>query len=65
MNEAHGPVKLDKSSSDPDAIRGREQINIINIRRTKSEGGSSENAINSIGKHYKKIKEYMEAGKKL
>lgn len=64
-NETHGPAKLDKSSSDPDAIRGREQINIINSGGAKSEGGSSGNAINSIGKHNKKFEEYMEAGKKL
>jgi RHS repeat-associated protein len=49
MNEkGYGEAELDKSSSNPDAIRGREQMNIEANGGAQSTGGTSGNAINGI-----------------
>jgi RHS repeat-associated protein len=49
MNEqGYGPAQVDKSSSSPDAIRGREQQLIEANGGAQSEGGTSGNAINGI-----------------
>lgn len=64
MNETHGPAKLDKSSSNSDAIRGQEQINIENSGGAKSQKGTSGNAINGIGPKNKKKQQYLDAAKK-
>jgi RHS repeat-associated protein len=44
--DGFGPAKLDKSSTNKDAIRGREQQLIKQNGGAKSEGGTSGNAIN-------------------
>lgn len=65
MNEkGYGPAKLDKSSSNPDAIRGREQQNIKSSGGAKSEGGTSGNAINSVSPKNLKAAKYEAAAKK-
>ena len=64
-NDTHGPAVLDKTSSDPEAIRGREQINIINNGGAKSDKGTSGNSINGISIHNRKYEEYIKKGKKL
>ena len=48
MNETHGRAKLDQSSSNKDAIRGREQRNIKKNGGAKSQGGTSGNKINGV-----------------
>jgi len=49
MNEkGYGEAELDKSSSNPDAIRGREQQLIETNGGAQSTGGTSGNAINGI-----------------
>lgn len=49
MNEqGYGPAELDRSSSNKDAIRGREQ-QIIDVNGgAKSQNGTSGNAINGV-----------------
>ncbi|WP_195758375.1 hypothetical protein [Kangiella sp. HZ709] len=56
-----GPAKLDKSSKNKDAIRGREQQQIENNGGAKSQGGSSGNAINGISDKNPKKEQYMKA----
>jgi hypothetical protein len=49
MNEqGYGPAKLDKSSNNAAAIRGREQLLIEANGGAQSVGGTSGNAINGI-----------------
>lgn len=43
-----GKAQLDKSSSNPNAIRGREQGMIEANGGAKSQGGTSGNAINGV-----------------
>jgi hypothetical protein len=59
--QGYGPGELDKSSSNPDAIRGREQMNIDANGGAQSEGGTSGNAIRGISKDNPKIDQYMKA----
>lgn len=40
---------LDKSSDNPDAIRGQEQYQIEHNGGAQSQGGTSGNAINGVG----------------
>lgn len=47
-DEGYGPAQLDKSSSDPNAIRGREQQLIEANGGAQSAGGTSGNAINGV-----------------
>jgi RHS repeat-associated protein len=47
-DDGYGPARLDKSSSNPQAIRGREQQMIENNGGAQSQGGTSGNAINGI-----------------
>jgi RHS repeat-associated protein len=47
-DQGYEPAQLDKSSSNPDAIRGREQQNIKANGGAQSTGGSSGNAINGV-----------------
>ena len=62
MNEkGFGPAVLDKSSSNPDAIRGREQMLIESNGGAKSQGGTSGNAINGISPKNPKRDQYLEA----
>lgn len=65
MNEkGFGPAKLDKSSTNKNAIRGREQQLIDKHGGAKSTGGKSGNAINGIGAKNKNADIYLEAAKK-
>ena len=52
---------LDKSSSNPDAIRGREQQLIDRYGGAKSTGGTSGNTINGIGSNNPRYQQYMDA----
>lgn len=66
MNEkGFGPAQLDKSSTDYNAIRGREQMLIDANGHAQSVGGTSGNAINGIGPNNKKKDIYINAAKKL
>ena len=58
-----GPAILDKSSSDYNAIRGREQMLIVKNGGAKSVGGTSGNAINGIGATNKKKDIYINAAR--
>jgi len=62
--EGYGKAKLDKSSSNPDAISGREQQNIEKYGGAKSQGGTSGNAINGISNKNKKKDTYIKASEK-
>lgn len=57
----YGPAELDKSSMNPDAIRGREQQNMDANGGARSEGGTSGNAIRGISKSNPNIDGYMRA----
>ena len=62
MNEqGYGPAELDKSSPNPDAIRGREQQLIEANGGAQSEGGTSGNAINGISRTNPNGPGYMSA----
>lgn len=64
MNKkGYAAAKLDKTSHNPDAIRGREQYMIDKHGGAQSEGGTSGNAINGISRANPKYKEYEEARK--
>ena len=62
--EDYGPAKLDKSSKDKDAIRGREQQLIDKNGKAKSEGGTSGNSVRGVSKQNSNAKKYEEATKK-
>ena len=66
MNDkGFGPAQLDKSSSNPDAIRGREQQMIdANGGAKKSDGGTSGNAIRGVSKSNPKAEQYKQASTK-
>lgn len=59
-DDGYGPAKLDKSSSDPDAIRGREQ-QLIDADKA---AGRSGNKINGISPKNPKKSEYINAAEK-
>lgn len=62
MNEkGFGSAVLDETSSNKDAIRGREQQLIDYYGGAKSEGGTSGNAIRGIDPKNKKKKRYLKA----
>jgi hypothetical protein len=56
-----GPAELDKSSSNPDAIRGREQQMIEANGGAQSQGGTSGNAINGVADRNPNREQYMKA----
>jgi len=62
--EGYGPARLDKSSLNSDAIRGREQQLIEQNGRAKSEGGTSGNDINGTGPRNSKRDQYQQAAEK-
>jgi hypothetical protein len=62
--DGFGPAKLDKSSTNKNAIRGREQELIKNNGGAKSEGGTSGNAINGVSPKNPNAKVYENASKK-
>ncbi len=59
------PAQLDKTSTDYNAIRGREQMLIDANGGAKSVGGTSGNAINGIGPNNKKKGIYINAAMEL
>lgn len=65
MNDkGFGPAQLDKSSANPDAIRGREQQLIEANGGAKSSGGTSGNEINGISPSNAKRPIYINAANK-
>ena len=64
MNETHGPAKLDKSSSNSDAIRGREQKLIDGNGGAKKQGGTSGNTNRGVAEKNKNAQKYDNAAKK-
>ncbi|WP_010176100.1 hypothetical protein, partial [Bacillus coahuilensis] len=63
-NEGFGPARLDKSSTNKDAIRGREQQLIDLNGGAKSKGGTSGNKINGISDINPNKKRYLDAADK-
>jgi hypothetical protein len=62
MNEkGYEPANLDQSSTNPDAIRGREQQLIDHNGGAQSQGGTSGNAINGISESNPKRDTYLDA----
>ena len=59
--EGYGPAVLDKSSQNPDAIRGREQYLIDLHGGAQSVGGTSGNTYNGISKTNPKAEVYNQA----
>ncbi|MBV7531175.1 DUF6443 domain-containing protein [Chitinophaga sp. sic0106] len=62
--EGYGPAKLDESSDNKNAIRGREQQNIEARGGAQSEGGTSGNAINGISPKNPNKDKYIDAANK-
>ncbi|TQF67822.1 hypothetical protein [Pseudoalteromonas luteoviolacea] len=54
---------MDKSSSNQDAIRGREQLQIEAYGGAKSQGGTSGNTINGISDKNPKKDDYIKAAR--
>jgi len=63
-NEGFGPAKLDNSSSNLNAIRGREQQLINKYGGAQSQGGTSGNRINGISAKNPNIQIYIYAAEK-
>lgn len=57
------PAVLDRSSSNSQAIRGREQMLIDYHRGAQSTGGNSGNAINGISSNNKNRDNYINAAR--
>ena len=65
MNDkGFGKAELDKSSTNKDAIRGREQQLIDKYGHAKSEGGTSGNAIRGVSKSNPKLEYYLDEANK-
>ena len=60
-----GPAILDRTSTNPNAIRGREQQLIDRHGGAQSMGGTSGNRINSISPHNPNINLYLQAAQEL
>jgi RHS repeat-associated protein len=58
-----GPAILMYSSSNPDAIRGQEQIMIENYGGAQRSGGTSGNAINGISPTNPRLNDYIDAAR--
>lgn len=58
-NKGYDEAQLDKSSLNPDAIRGREQYLIDINGGAKSQGGTSGNRINGISRKNPNYSRYM------
>jgi len=58
-----GAAVLDNSSTNKDAIRGREQYLIYKNGGAKSQGGTSGNAINGVSESNKNREKYLNAAK--
>ena len=63
-SEGLGPARLDKSSTNPAAIRGREQELIDLHGGAKSMGGTSGNKINGISPQNRNRQFYMDESRK-
>jgi RHS repeat-associated protein len=63
MSETHGPARLDRSSTNPGAIRGREQQNIEASGGAQSSGGTSGNAINGVSPSNPNAQTYADLAK--
>jgi hypothetical protein len=63
-DKGFGKADLDKSSSNPDAIRGREQQLIDANGGAQSTGGTSGNAINGVGPNNPNATKYEAAANK-
>lgn len=61
--EGYGPARVDKNSSNPDAIRGREQQLIEQNGGARSQGGTSGNAINGVSPNNPNAARYSAACK--
>ena len=65
MNKkGYGPAVLDKSSNNPNAIRGQEQFMIDKNGGAKSQGGSSGNSINGVSPNNPNAKFYEQERKR-
>ncbi len=62
--QGYGPAELDKSSTNPDAIRGQEQFGIDKNGGAKINGGTSGNRINGISRNNPKRQQYENARRK-
>lgn len=62
--QGYGPSKLDKSSTNPDAIRSQEQFVIDKNGGAKVHGGTSGNRINGISRNNPKRQQYENARRK-
>ena len=60
----YGPAELDKSSDNPDAIRGQEQYQIEQNGGAQSQGGDSGNAINGVSPRNPNREKYEQERKK-
>ncbi|MBX9661669.1 MAG: hypothetical protein K2X00_24190 [Nitrospiraceae bacterium] len=63
-DKGFGPAQLDKSSSNRQSIRGREQQMIKHFGGAQSEGGTSGNAINGISPTNPRRSRYLNASTK-
>ena len=62
MNKkGYGPAELDKSSSNPDAIRGQEQYLMDKKGGARSDGGTSGNTIRGVARNNPKASIYEKA----
>lgn len=59
--EGYGPGVVDRNSPNADAIRGREQQNILRNGGAQSQGGTSGNAINGVSPTNRKAPQYERA----
>ncbi|WP_405130286.1 RHS repeat domain-containing protein [Pseudomonas urmiensis] len=59
--QGFGPAVLDKTSENPSAIRGREQILIDTNGKAQSMGGTSGNVLNGISTRNKNASNYFDA----
>jgi hypothetical protein len=57
-----GPAEVDKSSTNAEAIRGREQQVIEANGGATSQGGTSGNAINGVSERNERAGEYKKTG---
>lgn len=62
--QGFGKARLDKSSTNADAIRGREQMQIDKNGGAQSSGGASGNKINGISLKNKNRDKYINAASK-
>ena len=64
MNKTHGKAKLDKSSTNSDAIRGREQNLIDGNDGARKQGGTSGSTNRGVVEKNEKAAQYEKAAKK-